>query len=679
MHASSSARPLEALPSLAALQSWVHRPQARAPCFVSDVYALRALREEHGTITRPAKDVYLLERFPCKFVELVGWAAGVDHKDASITITLDDGDGLCVLNVIVKLAHVEIPVGGKGKGKMEDGKTEEETPAQNKSETRSTFRSARQRDFRSRPQPPQPPAKVYVRPNIQVGDMLRLSGYVEDWARRTETVRQVVVDEASGSGYIRVVDPDEQYEHVEAVNHMRREVYSRPFELPAAEPPSSVRSSPAKSMASTWDATSDLDAVEDDLGPDLPNPSKLSSKLLNEKTFKYYLMDHLVRETRRALSSATRVLLADPSAQVKELAALFPEYAACTVPPRRGRATLSRCVSPTPTTPACERKPSPTPLPQRLATPDIFTPSRAENTPSYETPRPRVTFRSKAEREAARVPLDSCRGSPASVSGERTPMARPLRRSLPPKAERERCFKPGANPFVTQATPRASPANVSFLSLEPLSFEPFTVPALLAVERLRALAALVVDARARREEGERRKRVKEGRVTLEDEKIVANRRARGLRSSDYKLTDEERQRKMARLVTWAIRTAASEGEVVQVEGTSHSLRTMESFDSCVSLSVLSQEAGYVPIPPELLGPLLLPLAAAARAEIRPTFRSRAEREANVWHEQRVVDTHVLLTRLRQWGEDGRWERVTEKPVQEAAEWAEASGLLRLGV
>jgi hypothetical protein len=262
-------------------------------------------------------------------------------------------------------------------------------------------------------------------------------------------------------------------------------------------------------------------------------------------------------------------------------------------------------------------------------------------------------------------------------------VARPSRTTFRTKTERECDARASPSPSF-EATPRATPADTSFLSsFDTLSFEPFTVTALLSDERLRSLAALVVDARARREEGERRKRVKEGRVRQEDEKLVTARRARGLRSSDYKLTHDERERKMARLVTWAIRAAASEGEVVQVDGPMHSMRTMESFNSCVSLSALSQETGYLPVPPELLGPLLLPLAAAARAEHRPTFRSKADREAGVWRERDNrsggVDAQALLVRLRRWGEDGRWERITDKPVQEAAEWAEASGLLRLGV
>jgi hypothetical protein len=91
-------RALEALPSLAVLQSWVHHRQALAPCFVSDVYSLRALREELAHVSRTTRgeldglrqlttDVFLLDHFPCKCVELVGWVAGVDHKDASMTIT----------------------------------------------------------------------------------------------------------------------------------------------------------------------------------------------------------------------------------------------------------------------------------------------------------------------------------------------------------------------------------------------------------------------------------------------------------------------------------------------------------------------------------------------------------------------------------------------------------------
>lgn len=489
-----------------------------------------------------------------------------------------------------------------------------------------------------------------------------------------------------------VVDPDEQYVHVDAVARLHREVYSQPFVMPATAPPPSVRSSPAKSVMSTWDMSSEIDIEED--GPDLPDPAKLPSSRLTETTFKLYLMDHMVRETAKAMRAAMRGLLVDSAAQVPELATLFPEYADCTVPSRRGRPSPS----PSPA-PARTSRTSPTPRPrpssEACTTPEVFTPSRAGNTPSCETPRPRGTFRSKAEREAAKA--HSAKHEPVAFRPQHSAHSTPLvtyeaRSAFRSKAEREQEARTQGSPFLTQTTPRANATTVdttfdttfdtSWLSrLDAPTYEPFTVTSLLAVERLHALAVSVVDARARREENERRKRVKEGRSTARDDAIVAARRARGLRSSEYKLSDGERYPKMVRLVEWAIRAAAAEGALVQVDGTVHSLHTMASFDSC--LSVLAQGAGYVPVPPELLGPLLVPLAAAERAERatrRPTFRSRAERERGVKREaDGGIDAKVLLTRLRRWGEDGRWERVGEWAVEAAAEWAEAAGLLRLGV
>lgn len=61
MYASSSAVALDALPSLTTLQSWVHRPQALAPCFVSDVYALQAIREENAMVGRTSRGESSLE------------------------------------------------------------------------------------------------------------------------------------------------------------------------------------------------------------------------------------------------------------------------------------------------------------------------------------------------------------------------------------------------------------------------------------------------------------------------------------------------------------------------------------------------------------------------------------------------------------------------------------------
>ena len=92
------------LPAFSSLQTWVHRPQAVAKCFVSDVYALRALIPGEFTLSSYASrgmpsspihrlphslepDIFLLANFPCKMVDLVGWVAGVDQKESSMVIT----------------------------------------------------------------------------------------------------------------------------------------------------------------------------------------------------------------------------------------------------------------------------------------------------------------------------------------------------------------------------------------------------------------------------------------------------------------------------------------------------------------------------------------------------------------------------------------------------------------
>ena len=90
---------------LSTLQTYVQRPSAITKCFISDVYALRACLPADaqgmsyiGRGERPdilwysssvahAPDVYLLDQWPCRNVELVAWVVGVDHKEKSTTLT----------------------------------------------------------------------------------------------------------------------------------------------------------------------------------------------------------------------------------------------------------------------------------------------------------------------------------------------------------------------------------------------------------------------------------------------------------------------------------------------------------------------------------------------------------------------------------------------------------------
>lgn len=259
----------------------------------------------------------------------------------------------------------------------------------------------------------------------------------------------------------------------------------------------------------------------------------------------------------------------------------------------------------------------------------------SEDNAQVPTPRPSGVFRSRAERERDRM-------------------------------ERER--KAAAPPTPTPApdfnrTPRAH-RSVKLVKVWPPRVDPsvhlpqiVTPAGILENEKLRDLAERVVNQHARNEEKYRRRRAKEGTSKDRDRQIVATRRARGIPSGDYHLTPADRELKMTRLVEWAIRQAAGEGSIVH-------LSTVDAAGRLV--------AGYVAIPPELLGPLLVPLVQAKQQQWQKVFRPRSERGKS-----NVIQASSIASRLREWGEDGRWERVGEWAVEQALAWAEENGLVRL--
>ena len=211
---------IPSLPPLSVLQTWVHRPQAVAKCTVSDVYRLRSITrgEEAGTSygTRGESDsatdkeevssdvgltadLFLLDHFPCRSVELVGWVAGVDHKESSMTLYLDDGDGEHVLPITIKLSLVTI-VQPTSPSKGDEA-----------SSITKTFVSAKERKAQRRQAAlanavstaaKRAPIKVFERKDVRVGDVVRIVGKVEEWQRRNsegvQWVRQVVVTDAAG-------------------------------------------------------------------------------------------------------------------------------------------------------------------------------------------------------------------------------------------------------------------------------------------------------------------------------------------------------------------------------------------------------------------------------------------------------------------------------------------------
>ncbi|KAL1406118.1 hypothetical protein Q8F55_007801 [Vanrija albida] len=195
--------------------------------------------------------------------------------------------------------------------------------------------------------------------------------------------------------------------------------------------------------------------------------------------------------------------------------------------------------------------------------------------------------------------------------------------------------------------------------------EPFTVEALMDVERLRVLGSKVAEACARREERLRRQRAKANASTARDERVVNDRLARGLRADHWRLTGHEVEHKLRRLTEWALREAASEGGLVQVQ-----LTPLLSPSSCIGTDTTT---GYLPLPPELVCPLVLPLLEAERAyRLKLTssmFLSRDDPRRSAG-----INVECLTRRLRAWGQAGRWERAGEWAVEEALEWGVEQGL-----
>ena len=203
-----------------------------------------------------------------------------------------------------------------------------------------------------------------------------------------------------------------------------------------------------------------------------------------------------------------------------------------------------------------------------------------------------------------------------------------------------------------QTTPRTFRSRKTVLpspSSPAEQIDPFTLSSLLRVPHLAELATLVVDSQARREERTRLRRLRDDLARPPDLTIESGRRTHSTDPKHWKLTDVERRRKMERLVEWVIRAVAEEGSLVQL--------------------TLSAGYGYLPLPPQLLFPLLIPHLEAEKSARQKVFlRNTDPRRDN------GMTVAELVGRLRGWGEEGRWERVGQWKVEEAIEWAEERGL-----
>ena len=82
--------------TLVQLLAYTTHPSSIIKCIISDIYALKVLIEEQSTSYAPHGDhplevlmieIFMLDKRPCRSVELVAWVAGVDLKESSMIVT----------------------------------------------------------------------------------------------------------------------------------------------------------------------------------------------------------------------------------------------------------------------------------------------------------------------------------------------------------------------------------------------------------------------------------------------------------------------------------------------------------------------------------------------------------------------------------------------------------------
>ncbi|ORX39576.1 hypothetical protein BD324DRAFT_614216 [Kockovaella imperatae] len=202
------------------------------------------------------------------------------------------------------------------------------------------------------------------------------------------------------------------------------------------------------------------------------------------------------------------------------------------------------------------------------------------------------------------------------------------------------------------------------------SIASFTLEALLKVPHLGELARLVVDSETRREEKRRRIRLRDGQARPRDLEVERERLRRGRGAKDWKLTEEERQSKMLRLASWVIRSAAEDGQVVQVSLQDPSASDMSDDDVPVKRKRV-HSYGYLPTPPELILPLVIGIVQNEQMARKKLFLKKTDpRRGHGMFLEEIVGT------LQRCGTDGRWERVREWVIKDAIALGVTKGKLR---
>lgn len=179
----------------------------------------------------------------------------------------------------------------------------------------------------------------------------------------------------------------------------------------------------------------------------------------------------------------------------------------------------------------------------------------------------------------------------------------------------------------------------------------------MKVDELAVLGPLVVVCRAKKEEQAMRARAAAGTMTDRDRRKVQERLAKGRSKGHWKLDKEEIDRKFRNLTNWALRVILEEGGLICI-----TVPNMKNF---------GQSESYLPVPPELLAPLMAPIVQREKARLNNVFRCKSDRQKGVSKDSDLIKN--VSRSLRAWG-DGRYERVGDWAVAEAYDWGKCRGL-----
>jgi len=124
---------------------------------------------------------------------------------------------------------------------------------------------------------------------------------------------------------------------------------------------------------------------------------------------------------------------------------------------------------------------------------------------------------------------------------------------------------------------------------------------------------------------------------------------------EWKMSEMKLHFAMERLVSWVIREISEEGGLVGIQ------RDVGKGKNKGERRRLEEEWGYLPIVPELMGWILVPVARFEMDIWGKVFKKRSEKNDGVGLED-------LTKGLNKWGEEGRWERVGEWVVKEGMDW-----------